>query len=103
MAYVGTSERNSPIIVLPEELQAVNRTGQLGDAGRMNAYGGFTLHDMLLNPQEQWKDLTQIQCQNTRGYCSQLSMAAFCCSLAPDIAILFPLAWSKPSSYYPKV
>lgn len=53
MAYLGTSEKSSPITVLPEEIQAVmNRTGQLGDAGRMNAHGdgGFTLHDRLLDP-----------------------------------------------------
>lgn len=54
MAYLGTSEKNSPIIVLPEEIQPVmNRTGQLGDAGSMNGDGGFTLDDMLLNPQKQ--------------------------------------------------
>lgn len=64
VAYLGPSEKNSLIIVLPEEIQAVkNRTGQLGDAGRMNAHGdgGFTLPDMLLNPQKQlelWKALT---------------------------------------------
>lgn len=74
----------------------------------MNAHGdgGFTLDDVLLNPQKQlglWEDLTWIQCLNTSGYCSQLSVAALCCSLAPDIALVFPLAWSKTSSYYPKV
>lgn len=54
VAYLGTSEKNSPIIVLPEEIQPVmNRTGQLGDAGSMNGDGGFTLDDMLLNPQKQ--------------------------------------------------
>lgn len=64
MPYLGTSEKNSPIIVLTEEIQAVmNRMGQLGGAGRMNAHGdgGFTLDVMLLNPQKQlgwWKDLT---------------------------------------------
>lgn len=64
MAYLGTSEKSSPITVLPEEIQAVmNRTGQLGDAGRMNAHGdgGFTLHDRLLDPRKQlglWKDLS---------------------------------------------
>lgn len=94
MGYLGTSEKNSSIIVLPEEIQPVlNRTGQLGDAGRMSGHGdgGFTLGDMLLNPQKQlrlWKDLTSIQCVNTSGYCSQLSLAALCCTLAPDIAFI---------------
>lgn len=43
----GTSEKNLPIIVLPEEIQAViNRTGQLGDAGRMNVHVMVDLHWM---------------------------------------------------------